>query len=407
MPVRLDKVPVALDEPSAPRVWLWGLSLPALMALGVALALWLGPDALAQYSLHFWWLALGAPVLIWCGAVFWRGLVYLGQLSVVEGWNEVREADLTQRMRRGRRSQQVLAVSLQTALRAPETDGQAQRTALLVKNRGALRTQAGWCGQQRRHSRLPWLEHENEHQLLQRVLSTLLRELADTLAAFPPERPVSLLLEMNSGLSSRVTGQLWQEALKQSGIRQVMTRIEGCGLVAIDHWLDQRIQDQALLLVVAIQVAPPTIEGSAEAAVGLLFGNRLTQDVLPPRAYLHRPERSREPTPAGALKAAFQALDWVPLPATSIGRVWITGADAAYGAVITTVMEKASLPAQASHDLGALLGSPGNAAPWVAIAAAVEATVGEAVPHFIFSVDREEDASLWCSVVMPAEVTGE
>ncbi|WP_044872360.1 hypothetical protein [Pseudomonas sp. LFM046] len=407
MPVRLDKVPAALDEPSTPRVWLWGLSLPALMALGVVLALWLGPDALTQYSLHFWWWALGAPVLVWCGAVFWRGLLYLGQLSVVEGWNEAREVDLTQRMRRGRRSQQVLAVSLQTALRAPEADGQAQRISLLAKNGGALRTQAGWRGQQRRHSRLPWLEHENEHQLLQRVLSTLLGELADTLAAFPPEVPVSLLLEMNSELSSELMDRLWRESLEQSGIRQAITRIDGSGLAAIDHWLDQRIRDRALLLVVAIQVAPPVLEGAAEAAVGLLFGNRLTQDVLPPRAYLHRPERARERTPAGALTAAFQALDWVPLPGTSIGRVWITGADAAHGAVITTVMEKASLPAQASHDLGELLGNPGNAAPWVAIAAAVEATASEAVPHFIFSVDREEDVGLWCSVVMPAEAPGE
>ncbi|WP_280282986.1 hypothetical protein [Pseudomonas sp. BN415] len=114
------------------------------MALGVVLALWLGSDALMQSSQRFWWWALGVPALVWFGALFLRGLLYLGQLSVVEGWNEMREAGLTQMMRRGRRSQQVLAVSLQTALRALEADGQAQRASLLAKDGGALRMQVGF-----------------------------------------------------------------------------------------------------------------------------------------------------------------------------------------------------------------------------------------------------------------------
>ncbi|WP_429213701.1 hypothetical protein [Metapseudomonas resinovorans] len=377
------------------------------MALGVVLALWLGPDALMQSSQRFWWWALGVPALVWFGAFFLRGLLYLSQLSVVEGWNEMREAGLTQMMRRGRRSQQVLAVSLQTALRAPEADGQAQRASLLAKDGGALRTQVGWRGQERRHSRLPWLEHETEHQLLRRALSTLLGELAGVLAAFPPERPVALLRETNSELSSEITDRLWQESLAQSGIRQAMALIDGSGLAAIDHWLDQHNQDQTLLLVVAIQVAPPSVEGSAESVVGLLFGNRLTQDVLPPRAYLHRPEQSRELTQEGVLQAVFQALDWALLPAELIGRVWIAGADRTRGPMITSAIEKASLPTQASHDLHEILGNPGSAAPWVAVAAAVEATASEAAPQFIFSVDSEEDASLWCSVVMPAQAPGE
>ncbi len=407
MPVRLDKVPAALKEPSPPRGWLWGMSLVALMALGVALALWFGPDVLRQSSQRFWWLALVGPALAWFGALFLRGLLYIGRLSVVESWNETREAHLTQMMRRGRRSQQVLAVSLQTALRTLEADGQAQRASLLAKDGETLRTQVGWRGQERRHSRLPWLEHETEHQVLKRALSTLWGDLADALAAFPPERPVALLLEKNTELSDEATGRLWQESFAKSGIRQALTPIEGSGLAAIDRWLDQHSREQALLLVVAIQVAPPFVEGSAEAVVGLLLGNRLTQNVLLPRAYLHRPEPVRELTHEGALKAVLQALDWALLPAKLIGRVWIAGAERAHSPMITSAMESASLPAQASHVLDESLGNPGSAAPWVAVAAAVEAMASEAVPQFFFSGDNAGDASLWCSVVMPAQECGE
>lgn len=407
MSVSLDRASAAVDEPSTPRIWLWGGLLLALMALGVALALWLGPDTLMQNSQRFWLLALGVPALAWLGALFLRGLLYAGQMSVVEGWNEAREADLAQRMRQGRRSQQVLAVSLQTALRAPDAEGHEQQASLLAKDGHALRTQVDWGGHMRRHSRLPYLEHETEQQLLRRVLATLLGELTSALAAFPSDRPVELLLEIDSGMPDEITSRLWQESLAASGIRQALTRIDGSGLSVIEHWLDQRTHDQALLLVVAIQVAPPLVEGSAESAVGLLFGNRLTQDVLLPTAYLHRPERAHELTSEGALQAVLQALDWVPVPVGRIGRVWITRSDSVCGSVITSAMAKASLPAQFSHDLHDVLGNPGSASPWVAIAAAVEAAASEAVPQFLFSAAREEDASLWCAVVMPTEAPGE
>ncbi|MEF9672781.1 hypothetical protein QNM99_12885 [Pseudomonas sp. PCH446] len=93
----------------------------------------------------------------------------------------------------------------------------------------------------------------------------------------------------------------------------------------MDQWLDQRITDQALLLVVALRFAPQQPEGTAEVAVGLLFGNRLTQTTLAPIAYLHRPEQERGPTTEALLYAARQSLDWVPLEAKSIEQVWRGG----------------------------------------------------------------------------------
>lgn len=401
MTVRLDKVPPALDEPASPRLWLWLLPLPALMALGVALTLWLGGDGLAPT--RFWLFALGAPTLAWMGAAVVRGLIYLGELSAVEGWNDAREIDLTQKMRRGRRSQQVLAVSLHTALRDPAAEnGRAQCAALLANDGSQLRAQPGWGNQGMRHSRLPPMENENMRRLLRRVLSTVLEELAVPLAKLPPETPVSLALEMEGGIGDVITDEIWQETLAESGIRQPVTQIVGGGLEAIDQWLDERIQDQALLMVVSFQIAPSSLEDSAEAVVGLLFGNRLTQDRLPPHAYLHRPEPVRGAAKEAALQAAAQALDWVPVPASSIGRVWLAGTDTARNTAIASVVDEIHLPAKSIYNLGALLGDAGKASPWVAIAAAVEAMAEKAEPQFLFTGDSAQDAWMWCSVVMPA-----
>ncbi|MFJ3261740.1 hypothetical protein ACIPK7_15910 [Pseudomonas sp. NPDC086581] len=405
MVVRLDKVPPALDEPKKPRLWLWLLPLPALLAVGVALTLWLGGEGVAPA--RFWLFALGIPALVWCAAVLVRGLIYLGELSSVEGWNEAREADLTQKMRRGRRSQQVLAVSLHTALRDLTADnGQAQHLALVANDGSQLRAQPGWVGNAR-HSRLPLMEIETKQRLLRRVLVTVLEELAAKLSALPTDRPVALLLEMEGGFEEGLAGRIWNETLAESGIRQTLKPIDGGGLAAIDQWLDERIQDEALLMVVSFQIAPKDVEGSAEAVVGLLLGNRLTQDRLQPLAYLHRPEPAHGTDKKAALQATTQALDWVPLPASSIGRVWLAGTDTPSNALITSAMESVELPAKATHNLGALLGDAGRASPWMAIASAVEAAANEAEPQFIFTGDSAEDVCMWCSVVMPAAVPQE
>ena len=61
-----------------------------------------------------------------------------------------------------------------------------------------------------------------------------------------------------------------------SRCHRLQRRTVRCG-----EWLDQRIRDQALV-VIAVHMAPRMIEDSVEAAVGLLFGNRLTQTNLDP-----------------------------------------------------------------------------------------------------------------------------
>jgi hypothetical protein len=196
---------------------------------------------------------------------------------------------------------------------------------------------------------------------------------------------------------------VWQQAWRDAGIRQSAEPVENNGLAAVDQWLDQRIDDQALLLVLALQFAPEQPEDTAEVVVGLLLGNRLTQSVLPAIAYLHRPEQEREPNPDDLLCAARQALDWVPLQAQSIEQVWQVGIDAQRDVALTTVLAEVPLPDQRNQgfcNLDVLLGHPGPASPWLAIAAATQTIGRGAGPQFIFS-GGDVAAGLWCTVLTP------
>lgn len=403
MPVRLDQVPALAPRPARPRGWLWLGVLP-LMLLLAGTAFLFGTQAWRQQPVSFWGLALGLPLLVWCLFGFARVLLYFGQQQVADGWDKAREEDLINKVRRGRRVQQVLAVSLHTALQEPGGLPAAQRDALLSGTSALVAQPSVPGGAALRQSRLSGDTDEGPEHLLLRVLTQVLADLAQPLTQLPDDTPLALLLEVESGLAQNLLQRVWRQAWSESGIRQSTVPVEGGGLKALDQWLDHRIGDQALLLVVAFQFMPQQPEGTAEAAVGLLFGNRLTQTVLPSMAYLHRPEQEREPTTDALLYATSQALGWVPLDAQSIEQTWRVGVDTQRDADVSSVMAAVPLPAKYSEgvcNLDTLLGHPGKASPWLAIAAATQSIQCGAGPQFIFSGGDCVDTGLWSTVVTP------
>ena len=405
MPVRLDQVPALAPRPARPRSWLWlGIFPLLLLLLGVGGTFLLGTQTLRQEPVNFWGLALGVPLLGWSLLSFGRVLLYFGQQQVADGWDKAREEDLIRKVRRGRRVQQVLGVSLHTALREAGALSATQLNALLdgVKT---LKAQPSRQGQSvLRHSRIVGDTDEVPELALHRVLTQMLADLAPTLTQVPDATPLALLLEVGSTLPENVWQRVWRQAWSESGIRQSTVLVEEDGLEALDQWLDHRIGVQALLLVVAVQFAPQQPEGTAEAAVGLLFGNRLTQTVLPSMAYLHRPEQEREPTTDALLYATSQALGWVPLDAQSIEQTWRVGVDTQRDIALTTVLADVPLPAKPNQgfcNLDTVLGHPGKASPWLAIAAATQSIQCGAGPQFIFSGGSCVDTGLWSTVVTP------
>ncbi|MDN6860174.1 hypothetical protein QO207_26600 [Pseudomonas sp. CAN2814] len=406
MVVRLDRVPPLAQRPEPPRWWRWLLVLVPCVGAGLGTTLWLGGDSLNHQPVRFWLLALGLPTLVFAGLAGLRALVYLGEEAVADGWDRSREAHLTQLMRQGRRSQQVLAASLRTALHGTDNADEAQGSAVLV-GAGALRQQASWQEQSAHHSRIARADDEPAVRALGRQLSAVLEDVATALQKLPGDRPLALLVETHSALGDDVWAAAWEQAWQASGIRQEAVRLGGTGLAVVDQWLDQRIRDQALLLVVACQFQPESVEGSAEAVVAVLFGNRLTQSTVRPLAYLHRPEPVDEAAAEPLNRALCQALDWVPLAAPEVAGVWKAGSDAAGDQLIVQALGEAGLaakPAAGLHDLDGALGFAGCATPWLAVAAAVGAVEAGEGPQVICSGDGTEGVWSWCSVVMPSEV---
>jgi hypothetical protein len=375
-----------------------------LLLLGVCGTFLFGTQALRQQPVSFWGLALGVPLLGWCLLSFGRVLLYFGQQQVADGWDKAREEDLIHKIRRGRRVQQVLGVSLHTALREPVASSAAQLNALLSGVK-ALKAQTSRQDQSvLRHSRIVGDTDEVPELALHRVLTQVLADLTPTLKQLPDDTPLALLLEVGSTFAENVWQRVWRQAWSESGIRQSTVLVEEDGLEALDQWLDQRVGDQALLLVAALQFAPQQPEGTAEVAVGLLFGNRLTQSALSSIAYVHRPEQERESTTDALLYAARQALDWVPLDAQSIEQTWRVGVDTQRDIALTTVLADVPLPAKPNQgycNLDTVLGHPGKAAPWLAIAAATQTIQCGAGPQFIFSGGDCVDAELWSTVLTP------
>lgn len=408
MVVRLDTVPPAADRPSQPSWWFWlGAMLLALL-LGFGLTVWFGGDSVRQRPQQFWGIALGIPLAAWCVLIFVRILAYLLDLSSADGWDRAREADLLARLRRGRRSQQILAISLYSALRDDaDEQGLAQNQALLsdvsaLKNQPVRGNQGVSC----RHSQLllapaPNGQPFDGEAMLSRMFHLVLTDLAEVLQVLPTEQPLALLLEIDSALSQSQQNRAWQSAWAASGIRQSTTRVELGGLDAIDHWLDERIDDAALLLVVAVQLAPLQSEDTAEVAVGILLGNRRTQTILRPMAYLHRPEQQRGSSADSLLLATRAALNWVPLEPAALKHVWLSGIETERQSEISTTL--LALPSnlklgQGQHALDASLGHLGSATPWTAIAAAVGAVRAEGAPQLILSGGRAQ-AGLWSTVI--------
>jgi len=333
-----------------------------------------------------------------------RVLYFLAQQHSADGWDAARAADLEGKLSQGQRHQQVLAVSVYTALRTEQSDALLQVDAIL-EGTTALKAQPSRSDRGTvRHSRLPGDVNENPERALLRILKNLLNDLAVQLEELPDDVELALSLEIDSPLREDRVGKVWRAALAESGIRQTVSPITWRGLEAVDQWLDQRSDDQALLLLISVVIAPDAPQGTAETAVGLLLGNSGTQFALLPVANLYRPEQARDASAGALARATQQALSWVSMQANSVERVWRSGIGQKYHAAIATVFSEAGVPLSADrkvHDLDSLLGHPGAAAPWVAIALAAQTVQRGYGPQLILSGGRCADAPLWGTVLTP------
>jgi hypothetical protein len=403
MVVRLDEVPPLAPRPTPPKVYRWLVALVAALSTGFAAGWFFSepaqtvPDARA--------LAVAIPSLIWCALLFSRALWFVGKHRVADGWDRAREADMARQIQRGKRSQQVLAISVQTALRAEGDQADIQQLEALLQGRQALKTQAGRVSSQVQFQSLLNRAADSPEELVLDVLTQTLSDIAKPLALLPAKTPLTLVLETSACLDDSSLQAIWQQAWDRSEIRQPVQPFGSKGLVALDEWLDLHISDQALLLIVALQLVPDQAEGKGEVAVGLLLGNRLTQNTLEPMAHVHRPEQERTPSVESLAYASRQALKWAPLAACDIKQFWKAGIATPRSRDVSSVVEGLSAPAEATAslcNLDALLGDVGPASCWLAIAAAAQAAHRGAGPQLVFTGDSALPVGIWGTVIVPS-----
>ncbi|WP_434525470.1 hypothetical protein [Photorhabdus asymbiotica] len=407
MSVRLNLLPGPAPRPKPLRFWFWFVLLPGvLLVVGViSTDLWGGVDMHHQpvmFGLH----ALGIPVLCWGFMAGCRWLMYVGQHLGADGWDERRQQVILQETRRGRRSLQILSVALHTAF-ADEKAPSAQIESL-IKHEKALKAQASWQSEEAvRHSRLPMLNDDSPDELVRRTLSSIMTTFAPALAPLPENTPLAVVFEANTALSVSVLREIWQQVWAEAGIRQPVSFIEGAGLSVVDDWLDKRIRERSLLVVVALQICPLQPEKTAESAVGLILGNRLTQKTLTPLAFLHRPECAAH---LALGQSVFQALDWVPVTPESLQHVWLSGLSQEDREAFIALSSTAPLNMtgeQGIYDLDSSLGSAGCVAPWLVVAAAACAVQHITACQLTLSGASVSDEGCWCAVISPYAISPE
>ncbi|MFV7528854.1 type VI secretion system protein TssL, short form [Enterobacter mori] len=212
----------------------------------------------------------------------------------------------------------------------------------------------------------------NNRQLLRRVsfdISRLFSELIADLPVhqFPENASLVVILDASSSLPLPAVRNIWQEAWQESGITCALEYTESNGPGVVNHWLDHRIKDDAMLLIVGLQIDPAVSNNTAETAVALLLGNRLTQEALEPLALLHRPDAA----PTGELREGMNMAAYnVPLKENIVKNLWLAGLTGGQRAEVIACQN--AHPAQSVEDetvisLDTSMGHAGAAAPWLSV----------------------------------------
>lgn len=408
MPVNLKIIPPAAWRPNPIHFGYW---FSALVVLVVVASIAGQAFDQQEEGTNFWILFPCTVMLIWFLVFFMRALFWLFQHNQADGWDRRRKEILLRETRRGRRALQILHVNVDLPLQ--EEPVQTPVT-LLMEGPSILISQTGrgredYClhtffptpsiGQESNDSLEP---EQQDLMVFQARLKKLLADVATALASLSPKQTLTVLFEVDTSILPRRFIPAWHESLEEAGIVQPIEYVDGHGAQFIDKWLDNRINDKSLLLIIAAQVAPEMRQGSTEAMVALLLGNRLTQDMIPPLAWLHRPERTE---PQSLDEGITQAANWVPLEAGQIKHLWLSGLTLEETSAVIPVMAKpllSGVPSPAGrHNIDLIIGGAGYVSPWLAAAVAALAAQQTGSAQLAITADRDIGA-LWIQAITPA-----
>ncbi|ELM6823581.1 hypothetical protein RYH59_001431 [Escherichia coli] len=385
MPVRLNTIPDAESYPAPPARIKWLSALLLMLSVGVAITSLFASDELAKNGPHFWGLACGVPAFIWSLVASVRWLFFITQYIRADAWNKRREEVILQETRRGRRALQILSFSVQTALNG---DSVAETTTAFLARQQVLNTYADLRGEDTvRRSVIPVLTNKPVTGRLSEIISRLFIDIRPQLFLLPPDFHINVLLEIDAPLSGASVRTIWQDEWQKAGLPEArLFSAPEPGLAAVDDWLDNFIQEKAVLLVISVYLEPKTPERTAESSTALT-----------PLALLHRPERITDTEMMAS--GIAQALDWMPVQPDAISGIWTAELDREQRTALLSLNQPFTQEAL-MYELDAFLRRSGPAAPWLSVAAATLAAIQSQHPQLTLSGVQGGHYS-WATVVSP------
>ncbi|WP_323134151.1 hypothetical protein [Serratia ureilytica] len=391
----LKNIPECYMRPVSPRPLRCFIALAIMLAGSVILMRIFGRHIESQ---SFWLIALGVPAALWSVVVGGRVTIWMLKDMKANGFDKCREAWILSETRRARRALQILNVSFTTGHLAERQSDVANE---IFNNTRLIAAQPNWVGTEGlRMSRIAANPNDTPSSLITRLFEQLIENLSLRLTLCSDQTSLSVVFDISSTVPRNEVLRLWEAAWAESEMPFPIEYLGGTGLGVVENWLNVHFKESAMLVVVSLQVAPENADNSAEAGVALLFGNRLTQEVLPPLALLHRPD----PSPAEELESGMRMAAYnVPINDGIVKHLWLSGLNDQQHAEVVVHQKKS--PAQAVEgdaviNLDSAMGHAGAAAPWLAIAAATEIAQRTQSPQMIICGDITQDV-LWSTLVTP------
>ncbi|HBE9116744.1 Uncharacterised protein [Citrobacter braakii] len=389
----LRHLPECYPRPKSLKFSRWIIALVAMLSVSVILMriFWRYVE-----NLYFWKVALGVPIVLWSVPFASCLLLWALQDSKANAFDTQREQWILRETRKARRALQVLNV---TFITGHSSVAQKDTAIAMQNNDSIIVSQVDRDGNE--SSRMSQI-YSSPQDSLKFVITNIFSKLIAGIpfAHIPDKLPLVVFFDVTTSLPLESIRHYWDETWQKNNITLPIEYCEGTGLSVIDRWLNERIKDKAMLLIVGLQLKPAKSDNTAEAGVALLLGNRLTQESLEPLALLHRPDAA----PTCELREGMNMAAYnVPLKENIVKNLWLAGLTGEQRAEVIECQN--AHPAQSVEDeavisLDTSMGHAGAAAPWLAIAAATEIARQTQSPQMIICGDTTQNV-LWSTLITP------
>lgn len=393
MSYSLKNLPERYSRSSPVKISRWLIALVAMLWVSGILMLIFGRY---DENLYFWKIALGVPIVLWSILLNSCLLLWALQDSKANAFDKQREQWILRETRKARRALQVLNA---TFITGHSSVAQKDTAIAMQNNDSIIVSQVDRDGNESsRMSQISSSPQDSLKFVITNIFSQLIADIP--FAQIPDKFPLVVVFDVTTSLPLESIRHYWDEAWQKNNINLPVEYAEGSGLSVIDRWLNERIKDKAMLMIVGLQLKPADSDNTAEAGVALLLGNRLTQEALEPLALLHRPDAA----PSGGLSEGMRMAAWnVPLKENIVKNLWLAGMTGEQRAEVIGCQN--AHPAQSVEDeavisLDTSMGHAGAAAPWLAIAAATEIARQTQLPQMIICGDTTQNV-LWSTLITP------